>query len=68
VIREDGEAAIVRIDELRKINRRFGMRPKILLGMMLLVACMLGLSSGCNSGTVKGAGSDIERLGEKMQR
>ncbi|GEM_PF-2463316 len=44
------------------------MRPKILLGMMLLVACMLGLSSGCNSGTVKGAGSDIERLGEKMQR
>lgn len=34
----------------------------------LLVACMLGVLSGCHSGIMRGAGSDVERLGERMQR
>ena len=35
---------------------------------MLLAVSLLGVVSGCHSGTVRGAGSDVERLGERMQR
>ena len=41
------------------------MRSLVWIGLMV---CMLALSSGCHSGTVKGAGSDIERMGEAMQK
>lgn len=33
----------------------------------LLVVCTLGLLSGCHSGTMKGVGSDVEKLGQNMQ-
>ena len=35
---------------------------------IVLVSCMLGVMSGCHSGIIRGAGSDIERLGTHMQR
>ena len=34
----------------------------------LLIACMLGVLSGCHSGIMRGAGADVERLGDRMQR
>ena len=30
--------------------------------------CMLGATSGCHSGIMRGAGADVERLGDRMQR
>ena len=33
-----------------------------------LVICLLGLSSGCHSGTMRGAGSDVSRMGKAMQK
>ncbi len=41
------------------------MKSFVLVG---LVICMLGLSSGCHSGTVRGVGSDVERVGHAMQK
>ncbi len=35
---------------------------------MVLVTCMFGVLGGCHSGTMRGAGSDVERLGDRMQR
>lgn len=35
---------------------------------IVLVACMLGGLSGCHSGIMRGAGADVERLGDRMQR
>lgn len=34
---------------------------------VLLVLGMLGLVSGCHSGTMRGAGQDVEKLGDRMQ-
>ena len=34
---------------------------------IMLAVCVLGLS-GCHSGTVRGMGSDVEKIGERMQR
>ncbi len=34
---------------------------------ILVVICTVGLLSGCNSGIMKGAGSDVSKLGNKMQ-
>ncbi len=34
----------------------------------VLVICMLGVLSGCHSGVMRGAGSDVKRLGDRMQR
>ena len=36
--------------------------------VMALIICVLGVISGCHSGIMRGAGSDVERLGERMQR
>jgi len=35
---------------------------------ILVVICLLVGLSGCHSGIMRGAGSDVERLGNKMQR
>ncbi len=40
---------------------------KTFLGMVILL-CVLGLSAGCHSGTTRGIGSDISRLGNNMQK
>jgi predicted small secreted protein len=40
---------------------------KAFLGIAILV-CVFALSAGCNSGTMKGMGSDISNLGDKMQK
>ena len=34
----------------------------------VLLIGMLGVLSGCHSGIMRGAGSDVERLGDRMQR
>jgi predicted small secreted protein len=39
---------------------------KKFLGMVILF-CVLGLTAGCHSGIVRGAGSDISNLGNHMQ-
>ncbi len=39
---------------------------KIFLGMVTLI-CILGLSAGCHSGTTRGIGEDISKLGNHMQ-
>lgn len=37
--------------------------------LLILVALILvGGLTACHSGTVRGMGSDVERLGERMQR
>ena len=36
--------------------------------VIALLICMLGVTSGCHSGTMRGAGSDVKRLGDRMQR
>ncbi len=41
------------------------MKAFVLVG---LVICMLGVLSGCHSGVVRGAGSDVERMGQAMQK
>ena len=46
-------------DEERKIMKAF-------LGMVILL-CVLSVSAGCHSGTTRGIGSDISRLGDNMQ-
>ena len=35
---------------------------------VVLALVVLGGLSGCNSGTVKGVGSDVERIGAGMQK
>lgn len=40
---------------------------KTFLGVLILL-CVLGLSAGCHSGTTRGIGSDISRLGNSMQQ
>ncbi len=40
---------------------------KIFLSMALLL-CILGLSTGCHSGLVRGVGSDVSKLGDHMQK
>jgi len=35
---------------------------------IVLVLCAFGFLGGCHSGTMRGAGSDVERLGHRMQR
>ena len=39
---------------------------KIFLTGLIILAVLINLG-GCNSGTMKGVGSDVEKLGEKMQ-
>lgn len=34
----------------------------------VLVICLFGVLGGCHSGIMRGAGADVERLGERMQR
>ena len=41
------------------------MRSFVLVGLLI---CILGLSSGCHSGTMRGAGSDVEKMGHAMQK
>lgn len=40
---------------------------KTFLGMLILL-CVLGLSIGCHSGTMRGVGSDVSKLGSQMQK
>ena len=35
---------------------------------IMLMVCVLGAVGGCHSGTIRGVGSDVEKLGERMQR
>ena len=35
---------------------------------ILLIIGALSLLSGCHSGTMRGAGSDVEKLGSRMER
>ena len=37
------------------------------LGMVVLLG-VLGLVSGCHSGIMKGAGSDMSRMGDSLQK
>ncbi len=48
-------------------NAQQGMPMKTLVATVLVV-CVLGALSGCHSGIMRGAGSDVERLGDRMQR
>lgn len=43
-------------------------RPMKTLIAMVLVLCTLGVLSGCHSGIMRGAGADVGRLGDSMQR
>lgn len=36
--------------------------------VIVFVTCVLGVLSGCHSGIMRGAGSDVSRLGDRMQR
>lgn len=39
------------------------------IAAVLLITAGLGLSlTGCHSGTMRGAGSDLEEIGENMQK
>lgn len=40
---------------------------KTFIGVLILF-CILGLSAGCHSGTMRGVGSDISNLGDNMQK
>ena len=40
---------------------------KTFLGLLVLL-CLLGLSAGCHSGTTRGIGSDLSRMGNSMQK
>jgi predicted small secreted protein len=40
---------------------------KTFLGIVVLL-CILGLSAGCHSGTMRGVGSDVSNLGNSMQK
>ncbi|MFA5167228.1 MAG: entericidin [Candidatus Omnitrophota bacterium] len=40
---------------------------KTFLGIVILI-CALGLMAGCHSGTTRGIGSDISKLGNNMQK
>lgn len=40
---------------------------KTFLGIMVLL-CILGLSSGCHSGTTRGMGADLSRMGNSLQK
>ncbi len=42
--------------------------PMTVFIVTVLMPCMLGMLSGCHSGIMRGAGSDVERLGDRMQR
>ncbi len=35
---------------------------------IIILLCVLGLSTGCHSGTTRGMGSDISELGDHMQK
>ncbi len=39
-----------------------------IITVSLILICVLGLSAGCHSGTTRGIGSDISKLGENMQK
>lgn len=34
----------------------------------LILFCVLGLFAGCHSGIMKGAGSDMSRMGDSLQK
>ncbi len=40
---------------------------KTILGILILI-CVLGLTAGCHSGIIRGAGSDVSRMGNSMQK
>ena len=39
-----------------------------LFGVIALLICVLGVTTGCHSGIMRGAGSDVGKLGDRMQR
>ena len=42
---------------------------RIRLVLVLLLGASLGMSlAGCHSGTMRGVGSDVEKLGQKMEK
>lgn len=40
---------------------------KTAVAILLIIGVLVGLN-GCHSGIMRGAGSDVERLGDRMQR
>jgi predicted small secreted protein len=36
--------------------------------LIVILLCVMGFSSGCHSGTTRGVGSDISKLGNSMQK
>jgi predicted small secreted protein len=40
---------------------------KTLVSILVALGVLVGLT-GCHSGTMRGVGSDVERLGDRMQR
>ena len=40
---------------------------KTFVSILIVIGVLVGLS-GCHSGIMRGAGSDVERLGNRMQR
>jgi len=40
---------------------------KIFLGLVVFI-CALSVLAGCHSGTTRGIGSDISKLGDNMQK
>ncbi len=40
---------------------------KTILGVLILL-CVLGLTAGCHSGTTRGMGADLSRMGNSMQK
>ncbi len=49
-------------DDVRK-----GIPMKTLVETVLLI-CLVGIVSGCHSGTMRGAGADVESLSHRMQK
>ena len=36
--------------------------------VLLMLLCVMSLSAGCHSGTTRGIGNDISKLGDNMQK
>ena len=58
-----GQDCVMRVEG----NGHKGVPMKILVAIVFVI-CMFGVLSGCHSGIMRGAGSDVERLGDRMQR
>lgn len=67
----DQRQTLRKILEVLQITRGHDIKkgtPMKVFAVMVLVTCLLGVLNGCHSGIMRGAGSDVGRLGDAMQR